>query len=79
MHILYTVTIQDLWFTVCITLSFSGLAFWKAPRRKLYAVTQRDLNMIQDDADDDIDEELAPRAAKRIKNELRDIRDEFRG
>ncbi|XP_065898986.1 uncharacterized protein [Dysidea avara] len=56
-----------------------GLAFWKAPRRKLYAMTQRDLNMIQDDADDDIDEELAPRAAKRIKNELRDMRDEFRG
>jgi len=49
------------------------LSFWKAPNRKGFAVTEANLNALDETASDDSrDEELTPRAAKRLKKELTD-------
>jgi len=49
------------------------LSFWKAPNRKVYAVTQANLDALDEPASDDSgDDELTPRAAKRLKKEIND-------
>jgi len=49
---------------------FIGLAFWKAPRRKFYAVLQA--NLYASVEAESSDEEISPRSAKRIKTELKE-------
>ena len=69
--------------TVCglvYYLIITGLAFWKVPSRKLYAVKQTDLEPREQV--DSNDEELTPRGTKRfraeIKESVHEIKEEFR-
>jgi len=49
------------------------LSFWKAPNRKVYAVTQANLDALDEPASDGSgDDESTPRAAKRLKKEIND-------
>ena len=69
--------------TVCSLVYYfiiTGLAFWKVPSRKLYAVKQTDLEpREQVDGNDD---ELTPRGTKRFRKEIKEgvheIKEEFR-
>ena len=49
----------------------TGLSFWKAPNRKIYAVSQTNLDALDEPASDGSgDDEWTPRSAKRLKKEF---------
>ena len=51
----------------------TALSFWKAPNRKIYAVTQANLNTLDEGASDGSDdEELTVSTAKRLKKEVQE-------
>jgi len=51
------------------------LSFWKAPNRKIYAVTQANLDALDEPASDGSkDDEWTPRAAKRLKKEFTELK-----
>ena len=51
----------------------TALSFWKAPNRNIYAVTQANLNTLDEGASDGSDdEELTVSTAKRLKKEVQE-------
>ena len=69
----------DMFCTKCSTSS--GLQFWKAPKRKIFAVSQANLDLLdKGTSDSKVNKELAPSATKKLKrdkNTMKNIKEEL--
>ena len=50
---------------------YTGLQFWKAPNRKIFAVSQANLDALDEGTSDSEEDELVPSATKKMKQEIK--------